>query len=235
MEKPLHTAKDLIKQRLNFIVVAILCIINIVISLFSFAGDAVLRPMPATFWGWLLWFVGVLIPPTIGLMVIMVLRNQGIRDGHKQIKDTHDEYTKLLHKEKEFKPRSMKEYQTQNLRKDLVWRYTIALVLSFFMVSIIISADLNALISMLINTVLFLGWGLFQMLEAERYVTDELVVWYRCEIDRIKNPPKPPEKPKQITIKEFDTAMQNMLKYTWTQEFYDALANLERYIKGEGK
>jgi len=225
----------LIKQRLNFIIVAILCIINLVMSLFSFAGDTVLREMPHTFWGWILWFVGVLIPPTIGLMILFTLRNQGYRDGHKSIKETHEKYIKLLHKEKQFKPRSWKEYKKQYAKYDFTVRYLMAIVLSIFMVSMIITADLNGLITMLINTVLFLAWGLFQMIETERYVTEELVVWYQAEIDRIENPPKPETKIKPITVKEFDTAMTGMLKYTWTAEFWDAMSNLERYIKGDQK
>lgn len=210
-EKQSHTLKTLIKDKLNYIVIVVFCLINILLSMFSFSGGFSLRPFPTTAIQWVFYILSILLPPTIGLLIVNQFRHQGIKEGLKEIDDVYKKYLSLLPKKENIKPRSMKTYLRQVTTKDAIRRYIIAIVLSVFLVNVAVSADINGLVAVIANIVLFISFGIMAMMQAEEYVTSELVIWYKIEINKLEERAENPTK----------------------QEVNIALKNLENYIKGE--
>ena len=179
--------KIFFQKNINAIAVVILCLANICFSVFTITGEGiVLRELPYTVIGWLLWVIFILLPPTIGIIVMETLRSDGIKKGHQDIKVIHDEYLNLLHNNETFVPRSLKTYISQNLKKNIIQKYIIAIITSFLLVQGAIAMNLNNLLSVFVNTIMFVAFGLIELNKARLYVNEELSVWYKIEIKKIK-------------------------------------------------
>lgn len=182
-----HETKDkfirTVKDNLNYIYIVLMIIANCLISLLKIEDGYIGLRYPTNGLGWIMWFTQIAIATFIGVMILNAFRRQGIKNGHKSIKAVYDAYIKAITTPSEHttNPRSLKQYmRIQNTRDSLV-KALIYVVLSVFVGSVAISANLNNLLSLVVNIVFAIGFGIKAMLDAEEYVITELVVWYQIK------------------------------------------------------
>lgn len=174
-----------IKDNLNYIYVVLMIIINILLSILTVKDGSIGLNYPHTFLGWILWIVQILIQTTIGVLILNSFRRQGIKIGHESIKETYNQYIELTQKKNDETPRSLKEYLTKNALKDSLIKSGILIVISVFVGSVIIGANLNNILALVINIICAICFGIKAMLEAEQYVITELIIWYKIKIKEI--------------------------------------------------
>lgn len=177
-----------IKDNLNYIYIVLMIIANCLLALVEIKDGEIGLHYPSTTIGWILWAVQILLQTLIGVMILNGFRRQGIKIGHKTINKTYNEYmdaTKRNSKNKN--PRSLREYLVKHATFDSIMKSLIYVILSIFFGSIIIGANWNALLSLIINIIFAVGFGIKSLLDSEEFVVKELVLWYQKEIDKIKN------------------------------------------------
>lgn len=176
--------KEQIKENLNYIYIVLMIIANAILSLLQIKDGEIGINYPTTGLGWLLWATQVLAVTFVGVMILSSFRRQGIKNGHKNIKTTYDEYLDLITKQnnQESNPRGLKEYMNQRALKDGLGKGSIFALINILVISIGISANLNALLALIVNILLATCFGIKAMLDAEDYVITELVVWYKIKI-----------------------------------------------------
>ena len=179
-------ARKQIKENLNYIYILLMVIANALISLLRVNGGEIGINNPTTTLGWILWSTQILAVTFIGVMIMSSFRRQGIKNGHTSIKATYDEYLKLITKQKDTNPRSLKEYMSQRALKDSIFKGTIFALINILVITIGISANFNSLIALIINILLATCFGIKAMLDAEDYVVTELVVWYKLKINSLE-------------------------------------------------
>ena len=180
--------KKQIKENLNYIYIVLMIIANALISLLQIKNGEIGLNYPDNGLGWVLWITQVLAVTFIGVMILGSFRRQGIKNGQKCIKSTYDEYIKLLtSKNDNTNPRSLKEYLNSRALKDSLLKGSIFALINILVLSIGISANLNSLMALIINILLATCFGIKAMLDAEDFVTTELVVWYKLEIKKLEN------------------------------------------------
>lgn len=176
-----------IKDNLNYISIALMILTNILISLLRVENGSIGLNYPSTALGWVLWAGQITLSTFIGVMILNFFRRQGIRDGHKKISDTYSKYLDAITTNtKENKPRGLKEYLKKEATKDTISKALILISISLITGSLLISANWNNILSLAINIILAVGFGIKSMLEAEDYVCTELIVWYQQKIDSLK-------------------------------------------------
>ena len=176
--------KEQIKENLNYIYIVLMIIANAILSLLQIKDGEIGINYPTTGLGWLLWATQVLAVTFVGVMILSSFRRQGIKNGHKNINTTYTEYLDLITKQnnQESNPRALKVYMNQRALKDGLGKGSVFALINILVISIGISANLNALLALIVNILLATCFGIKAMLDAEDYVITELVVWYKIKI-----------------------------------------------------
>ena len=172
-----------VKDNLNYIYIVLMIIANCLISLLKIEDGYIGLRYPTSGLGWVMWFTQIAIATFIGVMILNAFRRQGIKNGHKSIKAVYDAYIKAITvpNKNTPNPRSLKQYLKVQSTRDSLVKALIYVVLSVFVGSVAISANLNNLLSLVVNIVFAIGFGIKAMLDAEEYVITELVVWYQIK------------------------------------------------------
>lgn len=178
--------KASIKDNLNYIYVALVLIANAVLSLLKVEDGSVGLNYPTDILGWSMWVIQIISVVVCGMLILTAFRRQGIKIGHKVISKIYNEYLELITIEKDFTPRSKNQYMKQQFNKDLIVKVLFFIVVNVFVVSVIIDANWNNLLALFINIIFAVGFGLKALLDAEEFVVQELVIWYKKEIKRLK-------------------------------------------------
>ena len=185
-EKKKATLK-VVKDNLNYIYIVLMIIANCIISLLKIEDGEVGLSYPKNGVGWALWITRILITTFIGVMILNAFRRQGIKNGHGVIKDTYDEYLEAVsNNTKDKNPRGLKEYLREKTIKDSFSKGTILVLINLLVMSLVISANLNALLALITNIIFAVAFGIKAMLDAEEYVLQELIVWYKIKIKELK-------------------------------------------------
>ena len=181
MEQREKIAKVL-KDNLNYIYIVLMIIANCILSLLKIEDGAVGLRYPKDGLGWVMWATQIMLATFIGVMILNAFRRQGIKNGHKSIQNTYNKYLDAITKpNQEVHPKSLKQYlKTQTLRDSLT-KSLMFVILNIFIVSVAISANLNALLSLITNIIFAVSFGIKTMLDAEEYVLTELVIWYQLK------------------------------------------------------
>jgi uncharacterized membrane protein YfbV (UPF0208 family) len=186
----MNELQDKLRQYINWIGIGLMSIVLIALSLFRVGGGGIeLKPLPTSFYGWVIWGILSFAPPFIGVIVLHAFRREGVRQGHqiKEVKAAHDEWLKCVAVDKKTKPMSKEEYYKKHMRKDATSKFTIALLFSIAIPAVIISSDFSNLVALILQLVMFAGMGMFTMFRSIEFCTDQLVVWYAQEVERITN------------------------------------------------
>lgn len=175
-----------IKDNINYIYIVLMIVANCLIALVTIEDGKITMHYPGTILGWVLWATQILLQTIIGVLILNGFRRQGIKIGHNSIKSVYDEYLTLTRKNTENKnPRSLKQYLTGHAAKDSIIKSCLYIILSIFMGSVVIGANWNALLSLVVNIIFAVGFGIKALLDSEEFVIKELVIWYRKEIDQL--------------------------------------------------
>jgi hypothetical protein len=185
-EEKLFTLKNSIKDKLNYIAIVLLIIVNIIFSLFNVTSDASLKELPDTAFAWVFWVLTILLPPTVGVFILQAFRNEGIKEGEKNIKETKNRYLELTIIDKKNNQLSKNAYITKRMAKDIISKYSIAIIISLIITETIISVNINSLVNIIVNIILFIIFGILEMIKSEDYVSNELILWYKKEISRLE-------------------------------------------------
>lgn len=178
-----------VKDNLNYIYIFLMIIANCVISLLKIEDGAVGLRYPSDGLGWALWITQVLVITFLGVMILNTFRRQGIKNGHKTIKETYEEYLKAIANFKEeVNPRSERQYMKQQTLRDTFSKGSILIIVNLLVISAAISLNPNAILALFVNILLSVCFGIKAMLDAEDFVIKELVVWYKIKIRELTTP-----------------------------------------------
>lgn len=187
-----------IKENLNYIYIVLMIIVNILLGLLTIEDGQIGLRYPSSALGWVLWAFQIIAQTIIGVLILNGFRRQGVKLGHEVIKDTYDKYLEITRKNKSLKPRSLKEYMGKEAAKDGLSKAFILVLVSVFVGSVIIGANLNNILSLIINIILSIGFGIKALLDAENFVITELIVWYQLKTAEVTDQTKEePAKEKQ--------------------------------------
>lgn len=184
-----------LKDNLNYIYIFLMMIANCILSLLKIEDGAVGLRYPKDLLGWIMWATQIFLATFIGVMILNAFRRQGIKNGHNNIQGTYNKYLDAItNQNKEVNPRSLKQYlRVQALRDSLV-KSLMFVILNIFIVSVVISANLNALLSLITNIIFAVSFGIKTMLDAEEYVVTELVIWYQLKTAEVTTHKSEPAK-----------------------------------------
>lgn len=180
------TALKAVKDNLNYIYIVLMVIANCIISLLKIEDGEIGLAYPKNGMGWALWITRILITTFIGVMILNAFRRQGVKNGHGVIKETYDKYLEAVaNNTKDKNPRNLKEYLREKTIKDSFSKGTILILINLLVMSLVISANLNALLALITNIIFAVAFGIKAMLDAEEYVLQELIVWYKIKINEL--------------------------------------------------
>ena len=180
---PTQNKFDKLKENLNFISIALMIIVQCLLSLLTIENGEIAFKAPKTIVAWAFWIGQLLITVLIGVVILSLFRKEGIRRGHKTIKETYNEYLMAINAHaKERKPRSLKEYMAKEGIKDTASKIVVYVLITLITGSLLISPNWNNILSLVANIILAIGFGIKTMLSAENFVTEELCVWYKKKI-----------------------------------------------------
>lgn len=184
-----------LKDNLNYIYIFLMILANCILSLLKIEDGAVGLRYPKDLLGWIMWATQIFLATFIGVMILNAFRRQGIKNGHNNIQGTYNKYLDAItNQNKEVNPRSLKQYlRVQALRDSLV-KSLMFVILNIFIVSVVISANLNALLSLITNIIFAVSFGIKTMLDAEEYVVTELVIWYQLKTAEVTTHKSEPAK-----------------------------------------
>lgn len=184
-----------LKDNLNYIYIFLMIIANCILSLLKIEDGAIGLRYPKDLLGWIMWATQIFLATFIGVMILNAFRRQGIKNGHNNIQGTYNKYLDAItNQNKEVNPRSLKQYlKVQALRDSLV-KSLMFVILNIFIVSVVISANLNALLSLITNIIFAVSFGIKTMLDAEEYVVTELVIWYQLKTAEVTTHKSEPAK-----------------------------------------
>lgn len=187
-----------IKENLNYIYIVLMIIVNILMGTLTIEDGQIGLRYPSSALGWVLWGFQIVAQTIIGVLILNGFRRQGIKLGHKEIWPFYQNYLQATHKDKNNKPRSLKEYMSKEAAKDGFSKAFILVLVSVFVGSVVIGANLNNILALVINIILSVGFGIKALLEAEEFVVTELIVWYQLKTAEVTNQTKEePAKEKQ--------------------------------------
>lgn len=176
-----------VKDNLNYIYIILMMLANCLLALVEIKGGTIGLRYPNTILGWVLWATQIALQTLIGVLILNGFRRQGIKIGHNSIKETYNDYMNCVKKNAKAKnPRSLKEYLRNHAVVDSLIKASIYVILSIFFGSVLIGANWNALISLIVNIILAIGFGIKALLDAEEFVVKELILWYQKEINKEK-------------------------------------------------
>lgn len=180
---PTQNKFDKLKENLNFISIALMILVQCLLSLLTIENGEIAFKAPKTIIAWAFWVGQLLITVLIGVVILSLFRKEGIRRGHKTIKETYNEYLLAINEHaKERKPRSLKEYMAKEGIKDTASKIIVYMLISLITGSLLISPNWNNILSLVANIILAIGFGIKTMLSAENFVVEELCVWYKKKI-----------------------------------------------------
>lgn len=184
-----------LKDNLNYIYIFLMIIANCILSLLKIEDGAVGLRYPKDLLSWIMWATQIFLATFIGVMILNAFRRQGIKNGHNNIQGTYNKYLDAItNQNKDVNPRSLKQYlRVQALRDSLV-KSLMFVILNIFIVSVVISANLNALLSLITNIIFAVSFGIKTMLDAEEYVVTELVIWYQLKTAEVTTHKSEPAK-----------------------------------------
>lgn len=200
MENKSHTQQQFeqfierIRANLNYIYIILMILVNVLLSTLTIENGSIGLRYPDTPLGWILWTVQIGIQTLVGVLILNAFRRQGVALGHKYIKETYDKYISLTVKDKSHKPRSLREYLGKEALKDSMSKSLVLIVISVFVGSVVIGANLNNLLSLLMNIIFSICFGIKALIDAENYVMTELVVWYQLKIEELTSQYEEPSK-----------------------------------------
>ena len=189
-----NKALSKIKENLNYIYIVLMIIINTLFSLFTIEDGQIAMMYPTSTLGWILWAVSIFIKTLIGVLILNAFRRQGIKIGHNTIKDIYNKYLEICQKYHNKRPRSLKEYMTKEAVKDSSQKAIFFAIISVFVGSVVISSNINNLLSLVIDILFAIGFGIKTMLDAEEFVVTELVIWYQLKIAEVTDQKLEPAK-----------------------------------------
>lgn len=177
----------IVKENLNYIYIMLMVIANVIISLLKIENGKIGLNYPNSALGWILWATQIIVTTFIGVMILGAFRRQGVKNGHEVIKDTYNEYLNVVSNDTKNKnPRSLRQYMRSQTIKDSVTKAPILIMISLLVVSLTISGSLNSLLALFTNIIFAISFGIKSMLDAEEYVIQELIVWYKIQIKTLK-------------------------------------------------
>lgn len=177
----------IVKENLNYIYIMLMVIANVIISLLKIENGKIGLHYPNSALGWILWATQIIVTTFIGVMILGAFRRQGVKNGHKVIKDTYNEYLNVVSNDTKNKnPRSLRQYMRSQTIKDSMTKAPILIMISLLVVSLTISGNLNSLLALFTNIIFAISFGIKSMLDAEEYVIQELIVWYKIQIKTLK-------------------------------------------------
>lgn len=184
-----------LKDNLNYIYIFLMIIANCILSLLKIEDGAVGLRYPKDLLGWIMWATQIFLATFIGIMILNAFRRQGIKNGHNNIQGTYNKYLDAItNQNKEVNPRSLKQYLRVQALKDSLVKSLMFVILNIFIVSVVISANLNALLSLITNIIFAVSFGIKTMLDAEEYVVTELVIWYQLKTAEVTTHKSEPAK-----------------------------------------
>lgn len=177
-----------VKENLNYIYIVLMIIANCLLSLLSVKDGEVGLSYPKSRLAWIMFFVQIISSVFIGVMILNSFRRQGIKIGHKAINDVYQRYLKCISSPNgDASPRSLKKYLATQTARDSLSKSLTFVVINVFVVSVTISANINSLLSLIVNIIFAVSFGIKAMLDAEDYVLTELVIWYQIKIKELES------------------------------------------------
>ena len=171
-----------IKNNLNFIYIGLMIFANCLLALLKVEDGKIGVHYPSTFLGWVMFILQVVLTATVAVLILNGFRRQGIKTGHDAIKPVYDNYIKAITKPVAgHNPRSLKKYMQIQKTKDGLQKGATYVIINIFVMSVAIGANWNNLLTLIIDIVFAVGFGIKAMLDAEEYVVTELVIWYQLE------------------------------------------------------
>lgn len=185
-----------IKDNVNYIYIVLMLVVNCIFSLFYIEDGSIGVHYPGSAFGWFLWGVQIALSTGLGVLILNAFRRQGVHSGHNAIKETYQAYLDALQKGHKIVPRSLKQYMRGEAKRDSIVKASIYAIISLFVGSVLIGANINNLISLIINTVLSICFGLKAMMDAEEFVVTELIIWYQLKTAEVTDQKLEPAKEK---------------------------------------
>lgn len=192
-----------IKENLNYIYIVLMIIVNILLGLLTIESGQVGLKYPSSALGWTLWAIQIGLQVLIGVLILGAFRRQGIKLGHDYINPIYQKYLETLSLNRSLKPRSLNQYMKSEAAKDISSKAVIYVIISVFAFSVVIGANLNNILSLAINIIFAVGFGIKALLDAEEFVVTELVVWYQLKIAEVTDQTKtePAKEKKDVSNK----------------------------------
>ena len=177
-----------IKENLNYIYIVLMIIANCLLSLLRVEDGEVGLNYPKSNLAWIMFIIQIFSTVVIGVMILNAFRRQGVRIGHKAIDEVYQRYLKAIARpDGNANPRSLKKYLRTQLTRDSLTKSLTFMVINVFVISVTINANINSLLSLIVNIIFAVSFGIKAMLDAEDYVLTELVIWYQIKIKELES------------------------------------------------
>lgn len=177
-----------IKENLNYIYIVLMIIANCLLSLLRVEDGEVGVNYPKSNLAWIMFIIQIFSTVVIGVMILNAFRRQGVRIGHKAIDEVYQRYLKAIARpDGNANPRSLKKYLRTQLTRDSLTKSLTFMVINVFVISVTINANINSLLSLIVNIIFAVSFGIKAMLDAEDYVLTELVIWYQIKIKELES------------------------------------------------
>lgn len=171
-----------IRQNLNYIYIGLMIFANCLLALLKIEDGKVGLHYPSSLLGWVMFILQIIMTAVVAVLILNGFRRQGIKTGHEVIKNVYDNYIKAITKPMEGQsPRSLKKYMKIQRTKDGLQKGVSYVIMNVFIMSVAIGFNWNNLLTLVIDIVFAVGFGIKSMLDAEEYVVTELVIWYQLE------------------------------------------------------
>lgn len=200
--------QERIRQFTNLIAIIVLCLVEAIFGLIIIKdGEIGIKELPTSVLGIVVYIITILVPPIIAVLIFFAFKQEGIKQGHAipEVKEARDEWLKLVQKDKVIQPRSLKDYMSKTAAKEIITKFTFALILSFIATNIFLGINWSGLLGLVMQLLTALGMGLMKMFQAIEYCENELIIWYKKEAERISNE-QIEEAPEIITEIPIETA-----------------------------
>ena len=177
-----------IKENLNYIYIVLMIIANCLLSLLRVEDGEVGVNYPKSKLAWIMFIIQILSTVVIGVMILNAFRRQGVKIGHKAIDEVYQRYLKAIARpDGNANPRSLKKYLRIQSTRDSLTKSLTFMVINVFVISVTINANINSLLSLIVNIIFAVSFGIKAMLDAEDYVLTELVIWYQIKIKELES------------------------------------------------
>lgn len=178
-----------VREYNNYITIFGLLILNILISVMVIEdGKLIINQFENNTWlDWLLWSILIIIPSVIAVLVRTSFRKEGIVRAKLQYQDLVDEYLELVRRDPNMRIRSEREFLTENAAKHTVKTLLGTLIISFFSANLLYGADTTGILRLFINMMTSIVIGFKAFSESYNYGKEELKIWYKLEIKRLKD------------------------------------------------